>query len=103
VHDVTSSMIEGTSVLLRDQAAQVEEQATSPGVDLPSLQRAWDNVFSALDQIDTYKLRALEAMNVTVNQLTDQVARSRSHVERLHDAESRQGQLPSSGSALQLP
>ena len=56
VHDVTSSMIESTSGMLRDQAATVEEQATQPGVDMASLQRAWDNVFAALDQIDTYKL-----------------------------------------------
>ena len=76
VHDVTSSMIESTSGILRDQAATVEEQATQPGVDMASLQRAWDNVFAALDQIDTYKLRALEAMKVTVNELTQQVDRS---------------------------
>jgi uncharacterized protein YaaN involved in tellurite resistance len=103
VHEVTSTMIEGTSGLLRDQAATVEEQATSPGVDLPALQRAWDNVFAALDQIDTYKLRALEAMKVTVNQLSDQVERSHAQVERLHAAETKQSPLASAGSGLQLP
>ncbi|MFL6241204.1 MAG: toxic anion resistance protein [Actinomycetes bacterium] len=103
VHEVTSTMIEGTSGLLRDQAATVEEQATSPGVDLPALQRAWDNVFAALDQIDTYKLRALEAMKVTVNQLSDQVERSHAQVERLHAAETKQSPLAAAGSGLQLP
>jgi uncharacterized protein YaaN involved in tellurite resistance len=103
VHEVTSTMIEGTSSLLRDQAAVVEEQATSPGVDLAALQRAWDNVFAALDQIDTYKLRALEAMKVTVSQLTDQVERSHAQVERLHDAEAKQAVAGSIGSGLQLP
>ena len=53
-----------------------------------SLQRAWDNVFAALDQIDTYKLRALEAMKITVHDLSDQVERSHAQVERLHSAES---------------
>jgi uncharacterized protein YaaN involved in tellurite resistance len=103
VHEVTSTMIEGTSVLLRDQAATIEQQATSPGVDLAALQRAWDNVFTALDQIDTYKLRALEAMKVTVSQLTDQVERSQSHVERLHENESKQAPSGSSGGGLRLP
>jgi uncharacterized protein YaaN involved in tellurite resistance len=103
VHEVTSTMIEGTSVLLRDQAATIEQQATSPGVDLAALQRAWDNVFAALDQIDTYKLRALEAMKVTVSQLTDQVERSQSHVERLHDNETKQVPSGSSGGGLRLP
>ena len=102
VHDVTSSMIESTSGILRDQAATVEEQATQPGVDMASLQRAWDNVFAALDQIDTYKLRALEAMKVTVTELTQQVDRSHAHVERLHESEQR-GELASRpGSSLEL-
>ena len=103
VHDVTSEMIEGTSVLLREQAATIEQQATNPGVDLASLQRAWDNVFAALDQIDTYKLRALEAMKVTVAQLTDQVERSQSHVERLHESAAKQVGPGATGSGLRLP
>jgi uncharacterized protein YaaN involved in tellurite resistance len=103
VHEVTSTMIESTSGLLRDQASTIEEQATSPGVDLAALQRAWDNVFAALDQIDTYKLRALEAMKVTVTQLTSQVERSHQQIERLHSAEDKQSPLASSGSGLQLP
>lgn len=101
VHEVTSSMIERTSEVLRDQTSTVHEQATSPGVDIASLQRAWDNVFAALDQIDTYKLRALDAMKVTVSQLTSQVERTRPAVERLHAQES--GRPGSSASGLQLP
>ena len=103
VNEVTSSMIEGTSGLLLDQTATVEEQATSPGVDLGSLQRAWDNVFAALDQIDTYKLRALEAMKVTVHELSDQVQRSQAQVQRLHAGEERQARVASPGQTLRLP
>ena len=83
VNDVTSGMIEGTSVLLREQSTEVETRATSPGVDMAALQRAWDNVFAALDQIDRYKLNALQAMKVTVRELTGQVERSKAYVERL--------------------
>ena len=93
-------MIEGTSGLLLEQTGTVEEQATSPGVDLASLQRAWDNVFAALDQIDTYKLRALEAMKVTVHQLSDQVQRSQVQVERLHAGEERQARVAGAGQSL---
>ena len=87
VNETTSAMIESTSSVLREQTATVEDQAASPGIDMGSLQRAWDNVFAALDQIDTYKLRALEAMKITVHDLSDQVQRSHAQVERLHAAE----------------
>jgi Uncharacterized protein involved in tellurite resistance len=83
VNEVTSSMIESTSVLLRTQTADVEAQTTGTGVDLAALQRAWDNVFATLDQIDAYKSTALETMKVTVRELTGQVERSRAYVEHL--------------------
>ena len=87
VNETTSAMIESTSSVLREQTATVESQAASPGIDMGSLQRAWDNVFAALDQIDTYKLRALEAMKITVRDLSDQVEKSHAQVERLHSAD----------------
>jgi uncharacterized protein YaaN involved in tellurite resistance len=87
VNETTSAMIESTSSVLREQTATVESQAASPGLDMGSLQRAWDNVFAALDQIDTYKLRALEAMKITVRDLSDQVEKSHAQVDRLHSAD----------------
>jgi uncharacterized protein YaaN involved in tellurite resistance len=103
VSDTTSTMIEGTSAMLRDQSVTVQEQAMGPGVDLATLQRAWDNVFAALDQIDTYKLRALEAMKVTVHELSGQIDRSRPQVERLHAKEADQPALTPGSASLRLP
>jgi uncharacterized protein YaaN involved in tellurite resistance len=88
VNEVTSNMIESTSALLKTQTADVEAQTTGTGVDLAALQRAWDNVFATLDQIDSYKSTALETMKVTVQELTGQVERSRAYVEHLEQAES---------------
>ena len=87
VSEVTSSMIESTSELLKTQTADVEAQTTGTGVDLAALQRAWDNVFATLDQIDSYKSTALETMKVTVRELTGQVERSRAYVEHLEQAD----------------
>ena len=103
VNEVTSTMIESTSGALREQTSTVEEQAQSPGIDMGSLQRAWDNVFAALDQIDAYKLRALEAMKVTVHDLSDQVQRSQVQVQRLHDSEPAQVRAATPGAGLRLP
>ena len=90
VSEVTSSMIESTSELLKTQTADVGAQTTGTGVDLAALQRAWDNVFATLDQIDSYKSTALETMKVTVRELTGQVERSRAYVEHLEQADGAQ-------------
>lgn len=102
VNDVTSGMIESTSSLLREQSAEVEARATSPGVDLGALQRAWDNVFAALDQIDSYKLNALEAMKVTVSELSREVERSRAYIERAEPREGRRAPQPATPAASSL-
>lgn len=105
VNEVTGEMIDGTSSLLREQSAEVAERATSPGLDVAVLQRAWDNVFAALDQIDSYKLNALAAMKVTVTELSREVARSRAYLERSQpaDAESApKATRPSEKSTLRL-
>jgi len=101
VNDTTSAMIESTSAVLRDQTTSVEGQAASPGIDMASLQRAWDNVFAALDQIDTYKLRALDAMKITVRDLSEQVQKSQAQVERLHSADATPSRI-ASGQSLRL-
>jgi uncharacterized protein YaaN involved in tellurite resistance len=101
VNETTSSMIESTSSVLREQTATVEGQAASPGLDMGSLQRAWDNVFAALDQIDTYKMRALEAMKITVRDLSNQVEKSHAQVERLHSADATPPRV-TSGQSLRL-
>ena len=87
VNEVTSNMIESTSALLKAQTTDAEAQTTAAGVDLAALQRAWDNVFATLDQIDSYKSTALETMKVTVRELTGQVERSRAYVEHLEQAD----------------
>jgi uncharacterized protein YaaN involved in tellurite resistance len=102
VNETTSAMIESTSSVLREQTATVEGQAASPGIDMGSLQRAWDNVFAALDQIDTYKLRALEAMKITVHDLSDQVERSHAQVERLHSADATAPRVAAPSQSLRL-
>ncbi len=106
VSDVTSGMIESTSELLRTQTADVEARTTAAGVDLAALQRAWDNVFATLDQIDSYKSEALKTMKVTVRELTGQVERSRAYIEHLGPGG--EAQAPGAGvrtdtSMLRLP
>ena len=64
---------------------------------------AWDNVLVALDQIDAYKLRALEAMQVTAHGLSDQVQRAQAQVRQLPASEAAQARDAIPGEALRLP
>jgi len=86
----TSSTIESTSRLLRQQTAQVHEQAASATVDVEVLQRAFDEVFATMDAIDTFKQQAVVNLATTVDALEGQMRRSRSYIARVREADERE-------------
>jgi uncharacterized protein YaaN involved in tellurite resistance len=85
LNSTTSQMIESTSVLLRQQGAQIHQQAGEATVSVESLQKAFDNVFATMDAIDSYKAQAVQQMTRTVDALEGQVRRARPYLERSHD------------------
>jgi Uncharacterized protein involved in tellurite resistance len=84
LNTTTSNLIESTSVLLRQQSGAINEQAASSTVDLAKLQTAFDNIYATMDEIDAFKLKALDNMSKTVDALTTQVQKSQAYIERAH-------------------
>ena len=79
----TSDLIEATSVMLRRQSGQITEQAASSTVEVSKLQAAFDNVHATLDEIDTFRLAALDNMARTIEALSGQVAKSQAYLDRV--------------------
>jgi uncharacterized protein YaaN involved in tellurite resistance len=82
LNTTTGNLIESTSEMLRTQSAQIGEQAASSTINLEQLQKAFNNIYATIDQIDTYKQQALGTMKQTVDVLSAQVAKSQSYLER---------------------
>jgi len=101
LNTTTSNMIETTSELLKDQSAEVHEQAASATIDIQKLQKAFDNIYAALDEIDTYKVAALDSMQKTVDALSSEIAESQKHLERMHDES--EGEADATATAAQAP
>jgi uncharacterized protein YaaN involved in tellurite resistance len=84
LNTTTSNLIESTSEMLKQQSAQVYEQAADSTVQLESLQKAFDNIYSSIDAIDTYKVQALGSMQKTVDALSAEIQKAQSYLERAH-------------------
>jgi uncharacterized protein YaaN involved in tellurite resistance len=82
LNTTTSSLIESTSVMLREQSGQVHEQAASSTIDLDQLRQAFDNIYATMDTIDAYRLEALTTMRQTADALSGEVDRARSYLDR---------------------
>jgi uncharacterized protein YaaN involved in tellurite resistance len=82
LNKTTSDIIDSTSTLLREQTAQIHEQAASSTIPLETLQRAFQNIYDTMDEVDAFKVRALDSMKQTVNVLTSEVEKSKGYIAR---------------------
>jgi len=87
LNTTTGNLIASTSEMLRDQSAAIHQQAASSTIDIAKLQQAFNNVYQTMDTIADFKTKALASMQTTVNTLTEEVAKSRSYVDRVRRQE----------------
>jgi uncharacterized protein YaaN involved in tellurite resistance len=83
----TGALIESTSDMLHQQSGQISEQAASATVDLAKLQKAFQNIYMTMDEIDTFKVKALDNMEKTVTALEGELDKSRSYINRVRAQE----------------
>lgn len=82
LNDTTAGIIDGTSTMLREQTGKIHEQAASSTIPLEVLQRAFQNIYDTMDEVDTFKLRALDSMKQTVTVLSQEVEKSKGYIAR---------------------
>ncbi|MEQ1541482.1 MAG: toxic anion resistance protein [Novosphingobium sp.] len=86
LNSTTANLIDSTSTLLRDQTGKIHEQAASSTIPIETLQRAFQNIYDTMDNIDTFKVKALESMKQTVTTLTAEVEKSKGYIARAEGA-----------------
>jgi uncharacterized protein YaaN involved in tellurite resistance len=82
LNTTTASMIDTTGELLKTQSGAIHEQAASSTIPLETLQRAFQNIYDTMDQIDQFKLTALANMKQTVDTLGNEVEKSKGYIAR---------------------
>jgi uncharacterized protein YaaN involved in tellurite resistance len=87
LNTTTSNLIESTSQLLRQQSGTINEQAASATIDIAKLQSAFANIYATMDEIDTFKLKALDSMAKTVTALSAELDKSQAYVDRVRRTE----------------
>ena len=94
----TAGIIDSTSTLLREQTGRIHEQAASSTIPVEVLQRAFQNIYDTMDNIDTFKVKALDSMKQTVTTLSAEVEKSRGYIARAEG--SAQAKLAQDGPGL---
>jgi uncharacterized protein YaaN involved in tellurite resistance len=102
LNTTTSDLIQRTSEMMRDNSAQIQQQAASATIGLPQLQAAFANIYATMDSIDTFKMQALDTMATTIQTLESEVVKSREYLDRVsrQDAQLASGALDLDGGDL---
>src|SRR3954453_889890 len=98
LNTTTAGMIDSTGEMLRTQTGAIHEQAASSTIPLETLQRAFQNIYDTVDQIDQFKLQALGNMKQTVDTLGREVEKSKGYIARAEGVN--QGKLEGAPSPL---
>ncbi|NNC71959.1 MAG: toxic anion resistance protein [Sphingomonadaceae bacterium] len=92
LNETTANMIDSTGEMLKTQTGQIHKQAAESTIPLETLQRAFQNIYDTMDEIDRFKLEALGSMKQTVTTLESEVERSKGYIARAEGAEQSQAQ-----------
>src|SRR6266576_2714825 len=98
LNTTTAGMIESTGEMLKSQTGEIHKQAASATIPLEVLQRAFQNIYDTMDQIDQFKLTALANMKQTVDTLGNEVEKSKGYIARAEGVN--QGKLEGVASPL---
>ena len=82
LNTTTAGMIDSTGEMLKTQTGAIHQQAASSTIPLETLQRAFQNIYDTMDQIDQFKLEALGNMKQTVDTLGKEVEKSKGYIAR---------------------
>ncbi|MFE2277875.1 toxic anion resistance protein [Streptomyces sp. NPDC059454] len=78
----TEELIRGNAEMLATQSGEIQRIAADPAVGAETLRTAFQQIYRTLDAIDTYKVRATEAMAATVENLTSELQHASTYLER---------------------
>ena len=82
LNTTTANIIGSTGEMLKNQTGLIHEQAASSTIPVETLQRAFQNIYVTMDQIDTFKAKALVSMKTTVETLESEVEKSKGYIAR---------------------
>ncbi|MEU3687347.1 toxic anion resistance protein [Streptomyces narbonensis] len=94
LRSTTEDLILGNAAMLSQQADDIHEIAANPAVGAETLRTAFQQIYSTLDAIDTYKVRATESMAATVDSLTAELQVASAHLERSRRTSALEGGSP---------
>jgi len=91
INKTTESLIAGTAERLKTQGAEIQKQASGAQLDLDVLKQSFADVSAALEDIDSYRQKALPEMAKSILEMDQMSAKAESEIKKVEKAETVDG------------
>jgi len=88
LNKTTSSMINSTARMLKEQGMRIHEQSASANISVEDLKSAFVDTFDAFDQISNFKQEALPQMRTAIDELKQLTEDGEKRLEQIEKAPS---------------
>ncbi|SDI93148.1 Uncharacterized conserved protein YaaN involved in tellurite resistance [Lentzea albidocapillata subsp. violacea] len=85
VRGLTDSILRSNATLMSLQGAEIQRIAATPAVGIEAVRTSFDQIYAAIDAIDTFKARAADSMSSTVSALDTEIRRAHDHLTRVRE------------------
>ena len=88
LNETTNTMIATTAKMLKEQGAEIQEKATEASISIDTLRQSFADTMQALDDISTYKQKALPRIRQTIDDFYALAQTGEEHLRRIEAATS---------------
>jgi len=85
VRGLTDSILRSNATLMSLQGTDIQRIAATPAVGIDAVRTSFDQIYTAIDAIDTFKARAADSMSSTVTALDAEIRRAHDHLRRVRE------------------
>ena len=88
LNQTTNAMIATTSTMLKEQGAEIQQNAIESSISVDTLQKAFEDTIQALEDISTFKQAALPRIRQTIEDFRQLAETGEAHLRRIEGATS---------------
>ena len=103
INETTNNLIRSTSIMLKEQGAEIQQQAMNTNISVDTLKEAFRNTFEALDAVEAYKQKALPQMRQSIQEFRVLADEGDARLERMDRIASYRDELTVSDELPDLP
>lgn len=103
INDTTNNLIRSTSIMLKEQGANIQQQAMASNISVDTLREAFKNTFEALDAVDSYKQKALPQLKMQLDAFKEMADEGERRIQRIESAQAYREDVSKSDDIQRLP